>query len=308
MFQLDLKRIETAIKSGRLDEAFDRLLQSPERSHRDGQQLTDKLAHAFGQRAEEHLGDGRLDDAESDAQKAIELAGRTTQLSALRIRIQDARSEENQHRDRERVLQRSVEDHLLAGQLTLAAKLLPERKESDKLAETMDHQRLVLEDVLAKMDLALDQSDHAEVLRIAQATEPQCIQHPSVRTRLRRALDPLATQAEEEFQAGRLDRAGALVHAMSSVDIDHPRVDEIAGSIERCRAAQKAFQQGLWLDTDRELGLLAQVTPNLDWLRETRQSVADIMRAQREVESGPLGLLSNSRPVTAPSKPHPPQV
>ncbi|MCP4782700.1 MAG: hypothetical protein GY903_28490 [Fuerstiella sp.] len=83
MFFLDLKRAEVAIKSGRLDEAFQVLHTSSERKHRDGQRLVDRLVAAFVARATEHLAGNRIDDARHDADNARQLGGRTPAVSEL---------------------------------------------------------------------------------------------------------------------------------------------------------------------------------------------------------------------------------
>ncbi|MEL6105328.1 MAG: hypothetical protein AAFU85_04800 [Planctomycetota bacterium] len=294
MFQLDLKRIETAIRSGRLDEAFDRLIQSPGRSHRDGQQLTDRLAAALSQRAGDHLAAGRLEDAESDTEKAIELAGRMPDLADLRDEVVKARELQSRRRHREQAVERSVKDRILSNQFTLAGKLLPAANEPDALAETLDHQRLVLDDAAQKMAQAVGREDYNEVIRIARSLQRQWLDHPVIRSHLGTAMRPLLARATADLASGRLDLVGSFLQVMSGISDGLPEFAELASTHERCLLAKRAFEQHRWEDMDRELGLLGQMHPELDWLCQTRQAVAETLRVQREIQSGPLGLLSKT--------------
>ena len=303
MFQLDLKRIETAINGGRLDEAFDRLTRSAERSHRDGQRLIESLSEALAQRAEQHLNEERCEDAESDIRKAIELAGRKPELADLRDRVFRRRDEQSRLREREDVVHRSVQNRILASQFTLAAKLIPDRKDGEPLAETLDQHRLVLEDVAQKMDRAIERQDPAEVIGLAQSLEPQLLHHQTIRSRVKRAVEPMLAQSIADFTQGRLDRVSSFVQAIAAIGIEQAEVSELAQASERCRVAKRAIEQSRWADADRELGLLAQVYPDPDWLRDARQSIAEIMRSQHAIQSGALGLLDANGSVSKPMVP-----
>ncbi len=83
MFNLDLKKVETALKAGRLDEAFDMLTSTPRRSHADGQRLVDRLLMALLQRGHQHCDQERFDAARADAALAQKLGGRQIEIVEL---------------------------------------------------------------------------------------------------------------------------------------------------------------------------------------------------------------------------------
>ena len=87
MFKLDLKRAEVAIKSGRLDQAFDVLSNSSQASHADGQRLIEQLVGDYVVRANLHLENGRLDTASMDLEKAERLAGQRIDIAELKSKI-----------------------------------------------------------------------------------------------------------------------------------------------------------------------------------------------------------------------------
>jgi tetratricopeptide (TPR) repeat protein len=87
MFKLDLKRAEVAIRSGRLDKAFDVLINSPQTNHADGQRLVEQLAADYVVRARLHLENDRLETAVMDAKKAEQLAGQRADVAELKANI-----------------------------------------------------------------------------------------------------------------------------------------------------------------------------------------------------------------------------
>ena len=88
MFQLDLKRAEVAIAGGRLEEAC-KLVQKPVvREHRDGQRLVDELIEALLIRASRHIDLDRLEDAQHDADLALALGGRKSEVAEALKQVQ----------------------------------------------------------------------------------------------------------------------------------------------------------------------------------------------------------------------------
>src|SRR5947209_4400177 len=80
---LRIKRCESALDGGRLEEACELLRQPDVRAHRRGQELTDAAVVALVHRGREHLAAARLAAASEDARNAAILAGNTTDVAAL---------------------------------------------------------------------------------------------------------------------------------------------------------------------------------------------------------------------------------
>ena len=81
---LRLKRAESAIADGRLDEAFDIVQSDDIKQHRNGQRLIGQLARAFTKRGRENLDAERIQSALADCNKAEKLAGRPISFWPLR--------------------------------------------------------------------------------------------------------------------------------------------------------------------------------------------------------------------------------
>lgn len=83
MFNLDLKKAETAINAGRLDEAFTVLTSTPRRFHADGQRIIDRLVAELLKRGNAHYQQQRLAEARSDAALAKQLGGPQIEIVSL---------------------------------------------------------------------------------------------------------------------------------------------------------------------------------------------------------------------------------
>jgi hypothetical protein len=87
VFNLDLKRAETALHAGRLEDAS-RILQSAfVKGHAKAQELTDQLIAALLDRSEKHLAAQHLPQARKDAELAKKLGGRQLRIASTLQRI-----------------------------------------------------------------------------------------------------------------------------------------------------------------------------------------------------------------------------
>lgn len=87
MFQLDIKRADVALASGRLEEACQLVQQPSVREHRDGQRLVDKLIEALLARVKLHIASDRMEDAHHDAELAFALGGRKSEVAAAMTQL-----------------------------------------------------------------------------------------------------------------------------------------------------------------------------------------------------------------------------
>ena len=90
MFNIDLKKAETALNAGRLDEAFAMLTSTPRRFHADGQRLVDRLVVALLDRGNAHYQQLRFGAARDDASLAKQLGGPQVDVEHLLQQV-DAR-------------------------------------------------------------------------------------------------------------------------------------------------------------------------------------------------------------------------
>lgn len=92
MFNIDLKKAETALNAGRLDEAYSMLTSTPQRFHADGQRLVDRLVAALLERGSAHYQQLRYSAARNDTALAKRLGGPQVEVEQLLQQV-DARDQ-----------------------------------------------------------------------------------------------------------------------------------------------------------------------------------------------------------------------
>ena len=293
MFQLQLKRIDTAIAAGRLDEAFDLLISAPQREHREGQRVVDSLAEHLVRRAEQHLREQRPGDAKSDTHKAIRLAGRRPEIADLDERIAQAETERRTHQEAEREAARAAKIQAQLGHLTLGQDLLPSGPHHSRLSAEMERQRAIAVEAAGRLDHAIDSGDWQGSVAVLKSLDSEILRHRIVADKIRSAIDPIVKNASIELGNGRLDRVADILNLIGPLASGHAEFVELRNATEHCTRALHFIDLAQYSDADRELALAAQMVGASSWLSETRASLAELIRHSTAVRSGPLGLLQN---------------
>jgi len=99
---LRMKQAETALKDGRLDEAYELLGEADVRDHRRGQELTSQLVQALLDRGRGHLENDQPEQAHTDAAKAQQLGGNLQEVAQLQSAAAEAiinRQRQDRHRN-----------------------------------------------------------------------------------------------------------------------------------------------------------------------------------------------------------------
>ena len=146
---VQLKKARTALKTGRLEEAYE-IATTPEyRDYRQCQDLLQQLVPRLLDRARAHLEAGRTEDALADIARAQKAGGNQTDVAELRqetlATIENDRSEAREIeksaarsvKEKEAIL-RSVRGHIDAGRLTEGAVRLAEAGLTDDSGRSSD--------------------------------------------------------------------------------------------------------------------------------------------------------------------------
>ncbi len=323
LFNLDLKRTETAIRSGRLDDAFALLQASPERGHRDGQTLIDRLTAAFTARATEHLKAARLEDARHDANKASQLAGRAPEVAELLTKISTAEKQRHNRQQRHHDVLATAELQLNAGAYSIGAKLL-EKLDADqstsgaaaagRLEKAIEAKRMIIDDAVRRIQTAVDAGDLAAAANLISSLQPDQRAHARIAPLLKLAVEPLIDAGVVELVAGRLDRAAAIAESLSWLRVSgavpgtlrqsgSSSYDELQQCLGRCQAIKRHLASHDFSDAAAELNLLTRIIPEAEWVREAQTSVAGALQHLNSLSAGPLGLLPHSANAHLPSRP-----
>ncbi len=301
MLPLQLKRIATTIAAGRLEEAFDRLVATPQREHREGQRLTDLLIEKLICRAQQHLAQHRYDDARGDCDKAQILAGRTEQVAHLAEQIKRMQSEQHSRDATEQELCQAARIQAQLGHFTLGQNLLPTGPSHSRLAAEIERKRNLAVDAAARIERAMDSDDSSTAIAILQSLDADVYRHHLVSEKLNAMIPQIVKRVVGDLESGRLDRAAACLHEALQLAPTAARLDELRTSLNRCIAALEMIGQAKYSDADHQLALVGQVVGQTRWISEARQTLAELSRHAASVRSGPLGLLDGSHSIEASS-------
>lgn len=287
------------MNAGRLDEAFELLIATPQREHRDGQRVTDALVQRLVSRGDRHLSQDRLDDAKSDAEKARLLAGRIDEVSDLvrRVRVLHERKNMASTAEREAAAAARIQTEL--GQFTLGQNLLPSGYDHSRLNAEIQRKRSLAADAAMRIEQAVNSNDLTGGVAILNSLEEAIRRHRLVAEQSQSLVRPMLDQVMTELRGGRLDRAAHLLNLLSPVACDHSDFSELKSVMERCFDAINCVSGARYADADRELAIAEQIIGRCQWISLSRESLAELQRHSSLLSTGPLGLLDQVAPLTA---------
>lgn len=145
MFNLPLRQAETALREGRLNEAFQLATRPDVRELRDGQRLITRLSEEFLSRGHGHLEAGRLNEARNDCEYARKLSGNLDSIGELTSLITDAeRTRTRGTRQKEQLIS-AARAELEQGECSLGGQIIARLPEDDSsvglIAESIDIRR-----------------------------------------------------------------------------------------------------------------------------------------------------------------------
>lgn len=301
MLILRIKRCETALKGGRLDEALELLRATDLRAHRRGQALTDRLIAALTERSRQHLAAGRFGPAGDDCRKAELLAGNSAEIVQLRAAIDRAAGGEREafvRRERAAAAARRLVEQ---GQLTLGRDFAARTDDADALVADIDDRRSIFDRCLSDATAAIEREDwEAAVTHLARAKSlrPGC---GDIHALTKTVSEHIATEADRLIVAGRLDAAGLLLRRVGTLCASHTDLQRIRRGLDQCRVAWQLLDDGRHREAGEVLGRLSHVWPNANWLRTAAMGLARADGAIGEVRSGPLGLLDADETMALPN-------
>lgn len=299
MLILRIRQAETALKNGRLDEAYELATDRDLRSHRHGQKLVDRLTAALLERGRGHLSEGRWAEALADCQKAGTLGGNLTEAAALRAAIDQARAVHNrQQREHEDALA-TARDNLERGRLDQARHAL-DQADADSIRA--DHLRVQLESVHGHIEHAVQLAQQA-----VNAGDFEAALDPLIRIGASPAdsgpLGPLsqavtngvAALAQTALESGRLDRAEHLLRNIQRLSgPEHRAIQESAEAIQHGRSARTALDQGDYRSAIRALQRFQLLLPRADWVPPSLELLRTAAEQIDTLGAGPLGLLDST--------------
>lgn len=306
MLILRIRQAETALKDGRLDEAYELACCDDVRAHYRGQQMIGRLTRALLERGRGHLTDARWQQALADCEKAGKLGGNLNEAAELRAAINVAMQADQREQHRRADALAAARQHLENGRLSMAEGLLDGMDQDGVKVVALREKAATAR---ARAEAALDRAEAARGRQdwdaaIAALAEARQVHAANSR------LDGLAAAVSTEvvryirssIHQGRLDVAGTLVERLARLMGETVEVSELRGVMAQCRQAADRIERGELRRATEVLRRLSTVLPEAAWLVPSLDALQQAAERLEQVRGGPLGLLMVATG-TLPAKP-----
>ena len=298
---LRIKQAEAALAGGRLDEAREILGDAELRSHKQAQQLADRLVEALVARGAEHLAAGRSREALADCQKAADLGGNAAPAAELREQIAAAlagqRHRQRAHGDALTAARRQAD----AGRLTLAGDALADAAADStrvgELRRELDIRRQAADRAIRRTRAAMDRGDlpaAADALAKARSERADDDQLADLSAGV---VEACLAQARRELARGRIDLVETMLALSRRVtgrrdEAASPAATEIERAVLECRQAASAVRAGRMRQAGEALRRARRVASDAAWLGEAIDAADRAAQAGEDLRAGPVGMLT----------------
>ncbi|HQA45200.1 MAG TPA: FHA domain-containing protein [Phycisphaerae bacterium] len=303
MLILRIRRAETALADGRLDEAF-KLAQAPDiQAHRKGQKLIGLLARALVKRGQEHLAAGRPEQAAADGERAAALAGNLPEVAQLRTAVAEAAADQRRRERRRENALAIAREHVENGRLSIGEGCLAGTDaDSARVALLRDQaatRRAQADAAQNRARQALDREDFPEAAAALLEARQLHPANPRCSEMIAQLVRCSCTRAAAAIDDGRLDLADALLAPALRVGGEAVEVRELIRFLDGCREALAGVTGGQPRLAAEALRRLSAMRPTAGWLTHATQNAQQAAEHLEALRSGPLGLLGSPHVPTA---------
>jgi len=299
---LQIKQAQTALKDGRLDEAFELLRNNDLTQQRAGQELIGKVARALAGRGREHLENKRFSQARADCDKAEKLAGNLPEVAHLHSDISQAVKENHNEGQQRNAKLNQARQYIDNGWLSAGQQMLGDgdncNADTHLLLQQARTQRLKINDIVSALQSTLERNDLESALELLRQAQSDRVltnhSDPRLTDLIGRLINRVYQQVRQAVNEGRLDQAQGLLDKVEPVANDSLEYTELYRVLQQCQTAgqylRKAGRIHLAL---RVLRRLKTMIPVAKWLD---RAIADAQNANSsldELAEGPLGLIVN---------------
>lgn len=304
MLILKIKQAATALKDGRLDEAYELARAEDFRTHREGQDLIGQLVRNLVARGQNHLSAERLGQALADCEKAERLGGNLPETAALRAAVTDAIANRQQLERRQAGLVATARQHIRDGWLSLGEQALTDvaGETAETLRREAEARRVRADQALNRAEQALNKQDWALAIEFLREARQAHASNTRTADLMDRATALVADQTGKAINQGRLDAAEAMLEHLASLTKPTLQIQELARFLGECRSAASCLDRGQPRQTVEILHRLSAAHSEAAWLTEACRQAEQAATATENLRRGPLGWFTGSGlPVRTPA-------
>ncbi len=291
-----LQKARNALKDGRLDEAFDIAQDKKLRDYRECQVLLEKMVRPLLERAREHLGAGRPEDALADVERAQEAGGNRPETATVRQDVlgvlERVRMEENaEHR-----AANSARRHLDEGRLDAGSERLRDVAEDSEKAGDLRRrvQRLREEarEAQARVESCLKDGDVERALEAFRAVVSVAAEDPETRRLSDRIIQQAGAAVSAALNQGEIERARRILRGCDGTATSDA-LSEWRDTLSLCDKVAGATARRDWAGGRVYLRRLARILPDARWIALGEKQMKILDEALRDLRSGPLGEFAS---------------
>lgn len=294
MLILRMRQAETALKDGRLDEAFEIARSDEVRAHRRGQELIGRLARALAARGRQHLDADRLTQASADCERAAQLGGTLSEVAELRAALETVVADRREAERRKADAIGAAREHIHNGQLSLGGRRLEgveDTYRAEALRGEVDARRAEVDAILARAQDAVQREDwQGAVESLARVRELHAA-NPRLAELTAQVAGHLTERIRAALVQGRLDQARLLIQTARPIcgnTVEAAEMEGVLGLLGRAADAVAASQ------FRRAIEVLQQaraILPQAGWLEQAATEAQRAAEATERLRGGPLGML-----------------
>ena len=292
-----LKAAETALRQGRLDDAYAVALQEDVREHSRAQRLLDDLVKPLLARARLHRQAGRFAEALAalDQLEAIGRGGADAQTLRQQIRI-EMRQDDEQAADRRQAYQRAAGE-IRAGRLESARhdlRHVDDPLQREELAEELEHR---LERGSQLLQQAAEELEQEDVLTAARYWRDACRRFGRTRETDRFAgrLATAFRRALEHWHAeGRIERLLAAREGLAALVPQEPTLAECERLVELCNQAMSQLATADYTALRQTMLRIKAAGGDVAWVHAALDALARVAEGQELLMASPLGLFAST--------------
>jgi hypothetical protein len=303
MLILKIRKAEVALRDGRLDDAFEQLLQPGLREHYRGQQLVSNLVKSYLKRGQQHLSDGNAAAALADFDRASRLGGNQTEIAGLRSTAANALQVEMERQQSQHEQVRHARELMAVGADTLCQaacqSLSPETPAAIQLKAALARSQQSIDAVLLQLRELLTNGNLEMAVERTRLLSPEQLKHRRVQTYLAELQTALAAHIRKLVAEGQLEQACCflttaikLPQANAELQVMHQMIIHLATAV--AEFGRLDVHQLL-----RRLNALQQRIGNSAWLDSSITAAEQLAVSLQMLKSSPMAQLESSSPLAS---------
>ncbi len=296
--QIKLKQGKNALRDGRLDEAYAIATDEDVREFRGGQVLLENLVNPLLDRAEQHLGEGRLQDALIDVERAIVAGGNRPRTARLKLEVRQAIDRRRHDEEEARGLLSSVRRHLERGSLHAGKELLDHASGQmtgvERLRRAAVNRERCASEAVERALTFLESGEIEEALAAARRAVEAHEKDPRLPELLVRLKRDGMKRLQEALASGNLKLAAGITDRLRPLFGTHLELSTLDDAMAFTRKAGEAVGRGDFEEARIALGRVAKLLPDTTWVAESLAQLDTVLDGVRTLKTGPLGLLATA--------------